>query len=242
MTKIKFVNEIWAFIPARSGSSLKDKNIRKLNGKPLIYYSIKTAFQSKCFTKVIFSSDSDKYIDIALKINKKLEIHKRNAKISSATASEYSVFEDYINNNNKVLPLYFAHLRPTNPIRNINTIKKVIKKFKQIQNKYSCMRLLNETSKPTYWSCGVKNNQVYTAFNSDYDVNKLWLARQTFKKTYFINCHIDLYKTHHIIKNKNLWGKKVYGYIDNDSTIVDIDTNEDFHYAEYIMSKKTKKI
>lgn len=104
------------------------------------------------------------------------------------------------------------------------------------------MRLLNETSKPTYWSCGVKNNQVYTAFNSDYDVNKLWLARQTFKKTYFINCHIDLYKTHHIIKNKNLWGKKVYGYIDNDSTIVDIDTNEDFHYAEYIMSKKTKKI
>ena len=41
---MKFVNEIWAFIPARAGSSLKDKNIKKLKGKPLIYYSIKTAF------------------------------------------------------------------------------------------------------------------------------------------------------------------------------------------------------
>ncbi len=58
----------------------------------MIYYSIKTAFESESFDNVIFSSDSNKYIEIALKINKNLEIHKRNAKISSSTASEYSVF------------------------------------------------------------------------------------------------------------------------------------------------------
>ena len=94
-------HEIWAFIPARSGSCLKNKNIKKLKGKPLIYYSINTAFKSKCFNKVIFSSDSKNYIYIALKINKNLEIHKNNKKISSATASEYSVFKDYIDKNKK---------------------------------------------------------------------------------------------------------------------------------------------
>ena len=237
---MKFINEIWAFIPARSGSSLKDKNIKKLKGKPLIYYSIKTAFQSKCFDKVIFSSDSKKYIDIALKIDKDLEIHKRNSKISSATASEYSVFKDYIDKKD-VLPLYFAHLRPTNPIRNIKTIKKVVKKFEKVQSKFSSMRLLNEMSKPAFWSCMVKKNKICSAINGDFDTSKYWIARQAFEKTYFVNCHIDLYKTRHILKNKNLWGNKVYGHIDNDNSVVDIDTVDDFHYAEYLMSKTFKK-
>ncbi len=238
---MKFVNEIWAFIPARSGSSLKDKNIKKLNGKPLIYYSIKTAFDSKCFDKVIFSSDSKKYIDIALKINKNLTIHERNKKISTATATEYVVFKDFIDKNKDKLPLYFAHLRPTNPIRNIQTIKKVIKKFRKIKDKYSCMRMLNETPKPALWSCNLKKNRVYTTFNKDFNVNKLWIARQAFEKTYFVNCHIDLYKTKTILKEKGLWGTNVYGYVDNDNSIVDIDSIEDFHYAEYILSKKLNK-
>jgi len=229
---MKFVNEIWAFIPARSGSSLKDKNIRKLNGKPLIYYSIKTAFDSKCFDKVIFSSDSKKYINIALKINKNLEIHKRNKKISSATASEYVVFKDFIEKSKDKLPLYFAHLRPTNPIRKIDTIKKVINKFKKIKNKYSCLRMLNETPKPAMWSCSLEKNRVYTTFNNDFNVNKLWIARQAFDKTYFVNCHIDLYKTKTILKEKGLWGTKVYGFIDNDNSIVDIDTEEDWKRGE----------
>ena len=59
-------------------------------------------------------------------------------------------------------------------------------------------------------------------------------------KTYFVNCHIDLYKTKHILKNKNLWGDKVYGFIDNDNSVVDIDTIDDFHYAEYLMTKNWK--
>jgi hypothetical protein len=60
------------------------------------------------------------------------------------------------------------------------------------------MRMLNETPKPALWSCMVKKNRVYTTFNDDYDVTKLWLARQAFEKTYFVNCHIDLYKTKHM--------------------------------------------
>ena len=108
-----------------------------------------------------------KYIDIALSINKNLIIHKRNKKISTSTANEYVVFKDFIDKNKHNLPLYFAHLRPTNPIRNIQTIKKVVKKFKKIKDKYSCLRMLNETPKPALWSCNLKKNRVYTTFNKD---------------------------------------------------------------------------
>ena len=34
-------------IPARGGSKIKDKNIKKFNGKPIIYYSIDSAKKSK---------------------------------------------------------------------------------------------------------------------------------------------------------------------------------------------------
>ena len=58
--------KILGIILARSGSkSVKNKNIRKLNGKPLIAYTIKEAIKSKIFTKLIVSTDSKKIGSIA---------------------------------------------------------------------------------------------------------------------------------------------------------------------------------
>ena len=65
---MKFSNEIWAVVPARSGSkSIKHKNIKKFDGKPLLAHSIIIAKRSKKISNIIFSSDSQKYINIAKK-------------------------------------------------------------------------------------------------------------------------------------------------------------------------------
>ena len=54
-------------IPARSGSKrIKNKNIKKFLGKPIISYSIKTAKKSGCFNKIIVSTDSIKISKIAI--------------------------------------------------------------------------------------------------------------------------------------------------------------------------------
>ena len=61
-----------AIIPARGGSKgLPGKNIRELNGKPLIAYTIEAALKSKKITKIIISTDDEeiakvckKYVDI----------------------------------------------------------------------------------------------------------------------------------------------------------------------------------
>ena len=56
-------------IPARKGSErVKDKNIQLINGKPLIFYSIRSAQKSKLFDRIIVSTDSKKYAKIAKKI------------------------------------------------------------------------------------------------------------------------------------------------------------------------------
>ena len=84
--------KIIAIIPARSGSKgLKNKNIKKLNGIPLLAYSIIIALKVKGIKKVIFSSDSKKYINVAKKYGCKF-FHHRSKKISHDNASEFSVF------------------------------------------------------------------------------------------------------------------------------------------------------
>jgi len=50
--------KIIAIIPARSGSKgIKDKNIKILNGKPLIAWSIQICLKSKFINKVVISTD-----------------------------------------------------------------------------------------------------------------------------------------------------------------------------------------
>ena len=55
-----------AIIAARGGSSrIKKKNIKPFRGKPIIYYSIKAAINSKCFDRIIVSTDDKKIAQIA---------------------------------------------------------------------------------------------------------------------------------------------------------------------------------
>ena len=57
-----------AIIPARSGSKgVSDKNIKYLAGKPLISYSIAAAYKSEMINRIIVSTDSEKYAEIAIK-------------------------------------------------------------------------------------------------------------------------------------------------------------------------------
>ena len=57
MNKIKRL----AIIPARSGSKrIKNKNIKKFIGKPIIFYSINSAIKSRLFEKIHVSTDDKK--------------------------------------------------------------------------------------------------------------------------------------------------------------------------------------
>ena len=58
--------KVLCIIPARGGSKgLKLKNLRKINGKPLIYYPIKAAIESKVCDKIFVSTDSKKIAKVA---------------------------------------------------------------------------------------------------------------------------------------------------------------------------------
>ena len=92
-----------AFIPARGGSkSIPLKNIKEINGKPLIYWTAKSAFEANCIHKIIVATDSEiiKSTVLGFGFSKKLEVFDRNSENASDTASTESVILEYLNKAN----------------------------------------------------------------------------------------------------------------------------------------------
>jgi CMP-N,N'-diacetyllegionaminic acid synthase len=128
-------SKIICFIPARSGSSrIKNKNIKLINNRPLIYWTVSKAIKSKQFDKIIFSSDSRKYYDILINYLKKdkydfkkLVFDKRKIFHSKKKSKifdylKYDLLNKFQFNKSDLL----VQMLPTCPLRSIKTIKMAI--------------------------------------------------------------------------------------------------------------------
>ena len=129
--------KILAVIPARSGSKrVKNKNIKKVFGKPLIYYSIAHAKKIKLIDKVIVSTDSEKYKSIAENYGAEVPF-LRPKNISKDNSSDVDLFLHlltWLTKNDSFFPDICVHFRPTTPIRNVNESIKAIKTLANNKN------------------------------------------------------------------------------------------------------------
>lgn len=115
-----------ALIPARSGSiRFPNKNIKILNGHPLIAYSIVAAIRSDIFDKVVVCTDSSEYANIA-KIYGAEVPYLRNGKNAGSSSPDIGwVSEAFSFLEEKYSSIdFFSILRPTNPCRSVDSIIK----------------------------------------------------------------------------------------------------------------------
>ncbi len=107
-----------AFIPVRGGSkSIPLKNIKIINGKPLVYWTLKSACEAKCIDKVIVATDSDKIKSTVLSFGfEKTEIYDRNPDNAQDTSSTESVMIEYINYANLNPDAKFVLIQATSPL------------------------------------------------------------------------------------------------------------------------------
>jgi CMP-N,N'-diacetyllegionaminic acid synthase len=229
---MKLNNEIWAFIPARSGSkSIKDKNLVILKKKPLIAHSIIVAKNCNKIDKIVFSSDSKKYFNIAKKYGDFL-FHHRNKKISSDQSTDFEVFKDFTRNYKGTLPKFFIHLRPTTPFRDPKILEKIISKFIKNQKKYSSLRSLSLMTNPIYKSVVIKNNKLFSPIFKSFSLDKINKPRQKYPNSYMPNGYVDIIKTKSIF-NGFLHGDKSMPYTNKDF-VSDIDSYFDLKIANLI--------
>lgn len=242
---------IVALIPARSGSkNIKHKNIRLMNGKPMIAYSIEQALNSKYVTRVIVSTDSEDYRDISIKYGAEVPFLRPDS-ISGDRALDIDTFLHAANwlklNENYDVDI-FVHLRPTHPIRDSKDIDNMIEKLLS-DAKADSIRSVSPAEETPYkmWFMGEQDilSPVLTcptipeAYNS---------PRQYLPRVFTQNACIDVIRAETITKKMSMTGDKILGYMmDYD---FDIDSEEDFLKAEkyqllqqvYYEKKKVKVV
>lgn len=239
---MKIIDEFWAVIPARSGSkSLKNKNIKKFLKLPLIAHSILSAKKNKLIKKIIFSSDSKKYISIAKKY--KCDFYNmRTKKNSGDFSTDFDVFHEIILNLRKKninLPKFFVHLRPTNPLRKNKSITKAIKIFKEKNKSFSSLKSISLNSHNSLKDFKIKNKKLFSIETKNkFNIDKVNIPREKLEKTYIGNGVVDIYKTKNILKGK-LLGNKVFPFI-TEEIFCDIDSKRDFKIGQILATELHK--
>lgn len=230
------MNKVYVLIPARSGSkSVVDKNIRIMNNRPLLSYSIMQGLDSTMVDRVFVSTDSEKYAEIAKQYGAEAPF-LRPAEYSTDTSLDIDVFRhflEWLDGNDHEIPEILVHLRPTHPVRVPTDIDKMVELLIRHPEADS-IRSVSPAKETPYkmWlfdgadtirplvTCGVPE-----AYNA---------PRQLLPEVYTQNACIDVIRTSTILEKNSMTGNCVMGY--KMAINYDIDTEEDFLRAEHYLT------
>lgn len=224
--------KIIAIIPARSGSKgLKDKNIKDLNGKPLIAYTIEAAKRSNVFDEIIVSTDSEKYAEVSKKYGANVPF-LRSKENSNDTAGSWDVVREVLSKLDEKFDIIVL-LQPTSPLRTESNIKEALKLFFDKDADTVCS--VCETQHPMYWC-----NTLDESFSMKDFVRKEYRKRrQELPKSYTLNGAIYICKTD-LLDDLNFYSNKSFAYIMSKDSSIDIDSELDFIMAETVLSFASK--
>lgn len=221
-----------AIIPARSGSKgLKDKNIKLLNGKPLLAYSIDAAIESKRFSHIMVSTDSMEYADIAKQCGAEVPF-LRSEKTSSDVAGSWDVVIEVLEKYRE-LGLQFdtvCLLQPTSPLREPEDIAGGYTELEQ--KRADAITGVCEMEHSPLWATTLQENLSLAEFRK----SLAEVPRQMLQTYYRINGALYIRRVAYEDGKIDIKDQKEYAYVMERSRSVDIDTIDDFVMAEYYIN------
>lgn len=220
-----------AIIPARSGSKgLKDKNIKLLDGKPLLAYTIDAAVKSKQFDTVHLSTDSEKYAEIGGAWGAECDFLRSTANAADCSQTSDAV-KEVIERYSKQGRLFdsVTILQPTSPLRTHRDIESAFKLF--MDKDALAVVSICESDHPIDWFHCLSNN----GSMEDFVCLNHAKRRQESKVYYRVNGAIYLMQTEIALNMQKLYGDRTFGYEMPRIRSIDIDDEFDFDIAEYVM-------
>ena len=232
-----------AIIPARSGSKgVPGKNIKLLGGIPLFAFSIIAAKMMPSVSRVIVSTDSEEYAEIAKDYGAEVPFLRPN-EISGDKSTDFDLFLHALNwfkENENLIPEYILHLRPTTPLRNPQIMEDAVKLFIENKNLASSLRS-GHTAPESPYKWFLKNDDNYfKGLRDDLTPEKVNLPRQSFPSVYIPDGYIDILKSSVILTTGTLHGDKMLVF--ESPFCVEVDTKDDFEYLEFQIKKEGSPI
>ncbi len=159
-----------AIIPARKGSKrIKNKNRIVLNGKPLIYWTIKAAKKTNLFSNVYVDTDCRKIKELALKYGAEVPFLRKKKYSSDATPVSASTYQ-FVKRLKKISSIEIKNvfqLMPNCPFRDNKDIINSFKKFKSSSSK-SLISHVNFYFSNPWWAVKIKNKKIERIFKKAY--------------------------------------------------------------------------
>ena len=219
-----------AFIPVRGGSkSIPLKNIKILNGKPLVYWTAKAANDAMFVDKVIIATDSEEIKSTALSFGfDKLEVYDRNPANAQDTSSTESVMVEYIEKSELEGEDKFILVQATSPLLKSNYIDEMIIKLEN-SDADSIFSVVRE--KQFHW---IETEKGVEPINYDY---KKRPRRQDFQGILAENgaCYINSVKN--ILENNCRISGKIITYEMPTETAYEIDEESDWLIVENLLKQ-----
>jgi len=220
--------EILAVIPARGGSKgIPRKNIRLLNGKPLIYYQLKNALKSKYIDDIVVTSDDEDILDYAS--NYDVYLRKRPSELAKDDVTLDPVIYDAVNYMENMLMKKYdivVTLQPTSPLLRPETLDEAIRYF--IENDLDTLVPVVDATH-LYWR--EVNGKIVPDFKER--LNRQYLPKK-YKET-----GAFLISKREFIRENSRFGKKVDIFILDEIEGVDIDTPLDWLIADTLLKRLT---
>jgi CMP-N,N'-diacetyllegionaminic acid synthase len=231
-----------ALIPARKGSKrLPGKNIKLLNGVPLISYTIMSAIKSERFTEIIVSTNCQETADIAL---------SWGAKVPCLRPEEYSSDQstdiEWVNHAiNQMITIrreeigYFSILRPTSPLRSSDSISKAITMLDDNPwaDSIRAMELTNRHP-GKMWRVSIDGRATPFLIQSENEIPTYNRPTQSLPKVWVQNASLEVVRYSSLKDTQSISGENVLAINLPGYEGYDINTQEDWDFLEYLITSK----
>ena len=218
------MNKTIAIIPARGGSKrLPGKNIQLLGGLPLIAHSIRYA-QQHAFIDAVYVTTDDAQIK-AVALVHGAQVIDRPEHLSGDLEPTVSALKHVLETITEEVENVVL-LQPTNPLRPDNLLKAALEIF--------------ESGKKDSLFTVTRNHQKFGKIVGDkfvpfnYEIGQ---RSQDLEPLYFENGLLYISKAALILKDVIVSENAFPMVVNHPYALVDIDTQEDFDYAEYLLGK-----
>lgn len=220
-------------IPARGGSKgIPGKNIKLLNGKPLINYSIDVARKFTTDNNICVSTDSAEIIDVVETYGVKT-FFKRPENLASDFASTYDVllhaYTQFLNLGIEYTKIVL--LQPTSPFRKHKQLSEAMGLY---HSDIDMVVSVCKSDANPYYNLFIENEQKYIVPV----IESTFIRRQDIPDVYSLNGSIYIINVKSLLERPMHKFNKVVKYEMDRISSVDLDTEFDWRFAEFIIEKK----